>query len=119
MRRQRTILLVAFALIALVVPASALSYHIVTYFGPSAHANWNFDYASGSTSMAVNRVYRPTPKTFALFYGTGQQYEENRFSNPFIHDNAGGYTNSHCADVDDLDHGGTNNVTCQYKRHHP
>ena len=119
-RTIRTTLVVVAFCAALILPATALSYHIWTYVGPSATIAWNNAYPSGTNNMQMNRVYRPTPKTFALWYNTSQgyQFEQDRFTNPFVHDNPGGYTNSNCADTDPYVFTGTSNVTCQYKTFH-
>lgn len=114
--RRRGGTAVATVCIALAMPGSAFAYHIVQYFG-TATIPWNVVRYSAFNYMQMNRVYRPTPKTFALYYNTnqGNQYEENRYSNPFVHDNAGGYTNANCVDVDPFSHSGTPNTTCQYQ----
>jgi len=99
---------------SLVLPGAAIAYHIVTYYGTASIA-WNIPRHSGYNTMQMNRVYRPTPKTFALWYEGGLQYDENRNTNPFVHDNPGGYTRAYCADVDPYVYTGTPNTTCQYK----
>jgi len=78
-------------------------------------ANWNYLYqSSGYNYPDSNRVYRPTPHTYALFYGNGAQYDEDRIHNPFWHQQAGGYTWSNGANVDPYDHGGWCTTTFQF-----
>jgi hypothetical protein len=114
MRGKRLLLGGLGLLAALMMTGVALGVTVHTYFGPNGGAQWDFQYVSGYNNMAWNRVYRPTPKTFALFYGSGAQYAENRNDNPFLHNQSGGYTTASCADVDPYVHTGTSNVTCQY-----
>lgn len=76
--------------------------------------NWDYEYSSGYNYPVWNRVYRPVPHTYALFYGNGAQYAENRNMNPFWHQQAGGYTTSNGANVDPYDHGGWCTTTFQY-----
>jgi hypothetical protein len=115
--RGRIAVLVA-VVCGLVLPSVAASYHINTYFG-TASAAWNVAHDSGYNNMKMNRVYRPLYHTFALYYGDCCQYDEDRNTNPFTHNNPGGYTWSSCANVDPYDHNPWPTVTCQYQTFHP
>ncbi len=103
---------------ALVLPSVAASYHIYTYFG-TATIGWSIVRSSGTNYMKMNRVYRPTPHTFDLYYGNGAQFDHDRYTNPFTHDNPGGYTWSNCANDDPYDSSPWPSVTCQYQVFHP
>src|SRR5947209_636790 len=51
-----------------------------TYFGPSGYAQWAVDYSSGFNYPQYNRVYRPVPNEFWLWYSDGTyayQFEAN------------------------------------------
>jgi hypothetical protein len=110
--------LVAALLIAVGICASAALAVVHDYEGyPGGWPrciNWNTEYLSYSNYAIWNRVYRPTPRTYALYYDGGAQYATNASDNPFWHNQSGGYTMSHGADVDDGNHSGQCTVTFQY-----
>lgn len=92
------------ATVATLATAGSAGALVHTYFGPSGYAQWAVDYNSAFNYPQYNRVYRPIGYTFWLWYSDGTyvyQFESNSGSNPFVHNQAGGYRQSVCSNRND------------------
>lgn len=117
MTKIRWLLSVLVVAVAVSISAASAKAVVHTYFGPSGYAQWAVDYNSGFNYPQYNRVYRPVGNKFWLWYSDGTyvyQFEENTWSNPFVHNNAGGYRQSVCSNRTALDPPVVYPTTCQY-----
>ena len=82
-------------------------YEAYVLYGAAFESSWN--------EMAWNRVYRPAPRYYTLYYTDGTyayQYDRQSDPNPFWHNQAGGYRRSVCMHSQDGGYWGP--TTCQY-----
>jgi hypothetical protein len=100
MSKTRYLLALCLALVIALSISAGASGVVHTYFGPDGYAQWAYSYSSGFNYPQYNRVYRPTGNEFWLWYSDGTyayQLEMNTWSNPFVHNQAGGYRKSVCS----------------------
>jgi hypothetical protein len=118
MSKIRSLLVLALALVIALSISGGAAGLVHTYFGPSGYAQWAVDYHSGFNYPQYNRVYRPVPNKFWLWYSDGAghvyQFEENTWTNPFVHNQPGGYRQSVCSNRTDGYPPVVYPTTCQY-----
>ena len=117
MSRLRYLLVLGLVLAITLSVAGGAAGLVHTYFGPSGYAQWAVDYNSGFNYPQYNRVYRPVPNEFWLWYSDGTyayQFEANTWNNPFVHNQAGGYRQSVCTNRTSYYPPVVYPTTCQY-----